>query len=49
MSSNEKVGNVLGYWKEEVIKTPLSENKSSTKDVEKGTDELADTVLVEKK
>ena len=31
--------------KKAVVTTPLSEKKSSTKDVEKGTDELADTLL----
>ena len=40
MLSVEKVGNVLGDRKEEVVTTPLSEKKSSTKDVDKGTDEL---------
>ena len=40
MSSNEKVSNVLGDRKEEVATTPLSDNKSSTKDVEKGNDEF---------
>ena len=49
MSSNEKVSNFLGDRKEEVVTTPLSEKKSSTKDVEKGTDELADTLFMEKK
>ena len=29
--------------------TPLSEKKYSTKDVQKGIDELADTILMEKK
>ena len=48
MSSNEKVNNVLGDCKEEVVTTPLSEKKSLTKDVEKGTDELADTLFMEK-
>ena len=47
MSSNEKVSNVLGDRKEEVVTTPLSENKYSTKDVEKGTDKLADTLLMD--
>ena len=32
----------MGDRKEEVVTTPLSEKKSSTKDVEKGTDELED-------
>ena len=49
MSSNERVSNVLGDRKEEVVMTPFSENKSSTKDVEKGTDEEAHTLLTEKK
>ena len=35
MSSNEKVSNSLGDMKEAVVTTPLSEKKSSTKDVEK--------------
>ena len=37
MSSNERVSNFLGDRKEEVVTTPFSENKSSTKDVDKGT------------
>ena len=45
----EKVSNVLGDRKEEVVTTPLLENKSSTKDVYEGTGELADTPLLEKK
>ena len=49
MSSNWKVSYVLGDKKEEVVTTPLSEKKSFTKDVEKGTYELADTLLMEKK
>ena len=40
MSSNEKVGNVLGDSKEEVVTTPFSEKNSSTNYAEKGTDEL---------
>ena len=40
MSSVEKVSNVLGYKREELVTTPLLEKKSSTKDVDKGTDEL---------
>ena len=40
MSSGEKVSNVLGDRKEEVVTTPLSKNKSFTKDVDKGTIEL---------
>ena len=46
MSSNDKVSNVLGDRKEEVVTTPLSEKKSSTRDVNKVTDELADTLLM---
>ena len=42
MSSVEKVGNVLGDRKKEVVTTPLSEKKSSTNDVDKGTGELED-------
>ena len=38
--SVEKVSNVLGDRKEEVATTPLLEKKSSTKDFDKGTDEL---------
>ena len=49
MSSNEKVSNVLGDRKEEVVTTPLSEKKFSTKDVEKSTYKLADMLLMEKK
>ena len=49
MSSNEKVSNVQGDRKEAGVTKPLSENKSSTKDAEKGTDELADMLLTEKK
>ena len=48
MSSNDKVINVLGGIKEEEVMTTLSEKKYLTKDVEKGTDELADTPLLEK-
>ena len=48
MSSNEKVSNVLGDRKEEVVTTPFSEKKSSTKDVEKGTHKQED-MLTEKK
>ena len=36
----EKVSNVLGDRKEEVVTTPLSEKKSSTNDVDKVTYEL---------
>ena len=49
MPSNEKVSNVLGDNKEEVVTTPMSENKSYTKDVDEGTDELADMPFMEKK
>ena len=49
MSSNEKVSNVLGDRKYEVVRTPLSEKKSSTKVVEKCTDKLAHILLMEKK
>ena len=49
MSPNENVRNVLDDRKEDVVKTPLSENKSLTKDVEKGNDKLADILLMEKK
>ena len=42
MSSVEKVGNVLDDRKEEVAMTPLSQKKSLTKYVDKGTDELED-------
>ena len=47
--SNEKVSNVLGDSKEDVVTMPFLENKSPTKDVDKGTDEWADTPLLEKK
>ena len=49
MSSNEKVSNVLGDRKEEVVTTPLSEKKPSTKYVDKGNEELADMPFMEKK
>ena len=42
MSSVEKVSNILSDMKEEVFTTPFSENKSSTKDVVKGTVEQED-------
>ena len=42
MSSVEKVSNVLDDRKEAVVTTPLSENKSLTKDAYKGTVELED-------
>ena len=45
----EKVSNILGDRKEEVVTTEFLEKKSSTKDVDKGNDELADTPLLEKK
>ena len=49
MSSNDKVSNFWGDRKEEVVTTPLSEKKSSTKYFDKGTDELSYTLLMEKK
>ena len=49
MSPNEKFSNVLVESKEEVITTPFSEKKYSTKDVEKGTGELAYMILMENK
>ena len=49
MSSNDKVSNVLGYRKEEVVTTPFSEKKYLTKDIEKGADKLAGILLMEKK
>ena len=49
MSSIERVSNVLGDRKEEVVTTPLLEKKLPTKDVDKGADELVDTPLLEKK
>ena len=49
MFSYEKVSNALGDRKEAVGTTLLAENKSSTKDAEKGTDKFADTMLSEKK
>ena len=48
MSSVEKFSNVLGDSKEEVFTTSLLDNKSSTKDADKGTDDLADMTLLEK-
>ena len=42
MSLVEKVSNVLDDRKEAVFTTPLSEKKSLTKDVDKGTDESED-------
>ena len=39
----------MGDRKEEVITTPFPEKKSSTKDVDEGTDELSDMPLTEKK
>ena len=38
----EKLSNILGDSKEEVVMTPLQEKNSSTKDVDKGTGELED-------
>ena len=45
----EKVSNVLGDRKEEVVRTPFSEKKLSIKDVDEGTDELTHTPLLENK
>ena len=42
MSSIDKGSNFLGDRKEEVVTMLLSENKSSTKDVDKVIDELGD-------
>ena len=42
MQSNDKVINVLDDRKEEVVMTPLSAKKSSTKDVDEGTYEFTD-------
>ena len=42
MSSVGKVSNVLDDSKEAVVTTPSLEKKSSTKDIDKGTDELED-------
>ena len=39
----------MGDRKEEVVTTLLLDKKSSTKDFEKGADELSDTPLLEKK
>ena len=49
MTSNEKVSDDLGDRKKEVVTTPLREKKSSTKDVDEGTDELADIPLMNNK
>ena len=49
MSSKDKVSNILGDRKEEVVTTPFSEKKSSTKDVEEGTYKLPDMTFMEKK
>ena len=49
MSSNEKVSNVLGDMKEEVVTTPFCKKKYLTKDVEKSTDKLANMIFTEKK
>ena len=40
MSLVENVSNALGDRKKELVTTPLLENKSSTKGVDDGTDEL---------
>ena len=45
----EKMSHGLGDRREEVVTTPFLENKSSTKNVDKGTGKLADTTLLEKK
>ena len=44
MSSNKKVSNVLSDREEEVVITQLSKKKYLTKDVEKGTAELAESL-----
>ena len=49
MSSDEKVSNALVDRKEALVTTSFYEKKSSTKDVEKGIEESADTLLSEKK
>ena len=49
MLSNKKVSNALVDRKEAVGSTLLAEKESATKDAEKGTDGLADTLLSEKK
>ena len=49
MSSNEKFSNASGNKKCSVVTKPFSEKKSSTKDVEKGIKEFADTLFSEKK
>ena len=49
MSSNHKVSNFPGDRKEEMVTAPLPEKKSPTKDIEKGTDEWADKLFIEKK
>ena len=49
MPSNDKVSSVLSDRKEEVVTTPLSEKKLSTKDVEKGSGELVDIPLMKNK
>ena len=49
MSQNDKVSNVFGDRKEELVTMPFSEKKSLTKNVEKGPDKLADMLLTEKK
>ena len=45
----DRISNVLGDRKEEVVMMPLLEKKPSTKDVDKGTYELADTPLLDNK
>ena len=49
MSSNGNISNDFGDRKDAVVTTPLSEKKSSTKYVEKGIQELQETLLSEKK
>ena len=49
MSSNEKVSNVLGDRKDEVVTTSLSEKKSLTEDIDKGTNKLEDMLSIQKK
>ena len=45
----EKVIHVLSDRKQEVATTPLLDKKSSTKDVDEGTDELEDIPLLQNK
>ena len=47
MLSNDKVSNFLVDRKEKLVTTPLSEKKSLTKDVHKGTDELVDMTFMD--